>query len=73
MRRSTRPAKRRLARVLHADFATEEGITPLSTVLSRVAVSLAQVFLGERKTLALPHSPIPVLAADLPEPHDGGE
>jgi CRISPR-associated protein Cas1 len=66
-------AKRRLAGVLHADFATDEGITPLSTVLSRVAISLAQVFLGDRKTLALPHSPIPVLAADLPEPDDGEE
>ena len=63
-------AKRRLAHVLHADFLTDEGITPLSTVLSRVAVSLAQVFMGDRKTLALPHSPIPVLAEDLPEPED---
>ncbi len=67
------PAKRRLALVLHTDFATDEGITPLSTVLSRVAVSLAQVFLGDRKTLALPHSPIPVLAADLAELDDGEE
>jgi len=54
------PAKRGLALTLHADFATEEGVTPLSTVLSRLAGSLAQVFLGERKALALPLSPIPV-------------
>jgi CRISPR-associated protein Cas1 len=53
-------AKRRLALILHADFATEEGVTPLSTVLSRLAASLAQVFLGERKSLALPISPIPI-------------
>jgi CRISPR-associated protein Cas1 len=65
------PAKRRLAHALHADFATDEGITPLSTVLSRVAISLAQVFTGERKSLALPHSPIPVPAAELPEQDDG--
>jgi len=53
-------AKRRLALILHADFAAEEGVTPLSTVLSRLAASLAQVFLGERKSLALPISPIPI-------------
>lgn len=53
-------AKRRLALTLHSDFATDEGITPLSTVLSRLAASLAQVFLRERKSLVLPISPIPV-------------
>ncbi len=56
-------AKRRLALTLHADFATDEGVTPLSTVLSRLAGSLAQVFLGERKSLTLPISPIPIVAA----------
>lgn len=56
--------KRRLALTLHADFRTEEGVTPLSTVLSRVATSLAQIFLGERKTLALPLTPIPLEIAD---------
>lgn len=54
------PAKRRLALTLHADFLTDEGVTPLSTVLSRLASSLAQVFLGERRSLAFPDSPIPV-------------
>jgi CRISPR-associated protein Cas1 len=56
--------KRRLAEVLHADFVTAEGATPLSNVLARLAVSLAQVFTGERKKLAFPASPIPSLAAE---------
>jgi CRISPR-associated protein Cas1 len=61
-------AKRRLALTLHADFATDDGVTPLSTVLSRLSGSLAQVFLGERKSLTLPNSPIPVIApADEPD------
>ncbi len=58
-------AKRRLAQVLHADFMTDDGVTILSNALSRLAVSLAQVFTRERKTLALPLSRIPVLASDV--------
>lgn len=57
-------AKRRLAEVLHADFETAEGVTPLSNVLFRLAVSLAQVFTGERKKLILPASPIPLMATE---------
>jgi CRISPR-associated protein Cas1 len=59
------PAKRRLAQVLHADFKTDDGVTILSNALGRLAVSLAQVFTRERKTLGLPLSPIPVLASDV--------
>lgn len=55
-------AKRRLALVLHADYDSPEGATPLSNVLSRAAVSLAQVFTGERKRLVLPLSAIPLVA-----------
>ena len=55
-------AKRQIARVLHADFETDEGLSPLSNILSRLAVSLAQVFTGDRKRLYLPHSAIPVIA-----------
>jgi CRISPR-associated protein Cas1 len=57
-------AKRRLAEVLHADFVTAEGAAPLSNILSRLAVSLAQAFTGERKKLVLPASPIPSLATN---------
>lgn len=52
--------KRRLAAVLHADYATVEGITPLSTVLTRLSQSLAQVVLGERQKLRWPLSPLPL-------------
>jgi CRISP-associated protein Cas1 len=54
------PTKRRLAAVLHADYHTAEGVTPLSTALTRLAQSLAQVFLGERSALAFPTSAIPL-------------
>ncbi len=56
-------AKRELVAVLHADYLTAEGMAPLANVLGRLAMSLGQVFLGERKTLALPKSPIPVAEA----------
>jgi CRISP-associated protein Cas1 len=58
------PTKRRLAGVLHADYQTIEGVTPLSTVMTRLAQSLAQVFMGERSGLVFPIGAIP-LAAEL--------
>lgn len=54
------PTKRRLAGVLHADYATTEGVTPLSTVLTRLAQSLSQVFMRQRKGLAWPLVSIPL-------------
>lgn len=65
----TGEAKRRLAGILHHDFATGEGVTPLSNLLARLSISLAQVFMGERKTLFLPIQPLPLLvgANDAPE------
>jgi CRISPR-associated protein Cas1 len=57
-------AKRHLAEVLHGDFETAEGVTPLSNVLFRLAVSLAQIFTGERRKLVLPASPIPLVATE---------
>lgn len=56
----TPAAKRDLVAVLHADYLTTEGMAPLANVLGRLAMSLGQIFLGERKTLALPKSAIPV-------------
>jgi len=56
----TSPLKRRLAGVLHADYLTEQGVSTLSNALNRLAQSLAQIFLKERKELILPHSPIPL-------------
>lgn len=65
--------KRRLASVLHADYATAEGVSPLSTVLTRLAQSLSQVFLAERKYLMWPVATIPIAATPLPEDaHEDG-
>lgn len=52
--------KRRLAAVLHADYDTYDGVSPLSNVLARLAQSLAQLYLGERRALVLPRSAIPL-------------
>lgn len=59
--------KRHLAAVLTHDFATEEGVSPLSNVLGRLALSLAQVFVGERTRLSLPVQPLPLLTSSLAE------
>jgi CRISPR-associated protein Cas1 len=58
--------KRSLSRVLHLDYQTSEGRTPLSTCLARLAASLAQIYLRERKELVLP---VPL----LPLPDEPGE
>jgi len=52
--------KRKLASVLHADYATVGGAMTLSNALTRLAQSLAQVYLGERRDLVLPSSAIPL-------------
>lgn len=62
-------AKRRLAGVLHHDFRTPDGVTPLSNLLARLAVSLGHVFTGEKKKLFLPLDPLPLAA----ESDDGEE
>lgn len=61
--------KRRLVRVLQLDFQAPEGRTPLSGCLSRFATSLAQIYVGERKTLQLPTYLIP-LPDDFAEPSE---
>lgn len=55
--------KRQLAAVLHADYETDEGVTPLSNAVTRLAQSLAQIYLGERRRLLLPRSSIPLAQA----------
>jgi CRISP-associated protein Cas1 len=52
--------KRRIVRVLHQDFQTDEGRTPLSNCMARLASSLAQVCLKERKSLTFPHQLLPL-------------
>jgi CRISPR-associated protein Cas1 len=58
--------KRTLAGVLHADYATVDGASPLSNVMTRLAQSLAQVFQGERRRLAWPLEPVPLVAPETP-------
>jgi CRISPR-associated protein Cas1 len=64
--------KRRLAAVLHADYARADGVSTLSNVLARLAQSLAQVYLGERRDLVMPISPIPLPLRE-PEPLSGDD
>ncbi len=52
----TPDTKRVLVHALYRDMHTPEGRTPLTACLHRLAVSLAQVFLGSRTTLDLPEA-----------------
>ncbi|PWB79280.1 MAG: type II CRISPR-associated endonuclease Cas1 [Methylocystaceae bacterium] len=61
-------AKRELVNVLYGDYATSEGRTPLTNCLARLAISLAQVFMNERKKLSFPAPLVP-----LPEQPAGDE
>jgi len=56
----TPEAKRQLAHTLYLDMDTEAGRTPLMVCVQKLAVSLAQVFAGEREKLefALPLRPL---------------
>lgn len=46
--------KRELASVIYRDIETSDGLSPLMNSLHRLSVSLAQVFLEQRKGLELP-------------------
>lgn len=46
--------KRALAAILYTNRRTSDGMTPLIACINRLATSLAQVYLGERKSLLLP-------------------
>lgn len=58
--------KQRLAHIAYAELETSEGKTPLMLCIQRLALSLAQVFMGERKMLDMPESAL--LVADYGEP-----
>ncbi len=53
-------AKRSLAALLTHDLATEEGTTPLFTVLIRLSQSLAKAYDGGEAGLAIPSPPTPL-------------
>ncbi len=58
----TPETKRALVRTLYDDMQTEAGATPVMVCAQKLAVSLAQVYLGERDKLDLP---LPGLPLDL--------
>lgn len=58
--------KRVLVRSLYDDMQTGSGATPAMVCMQRMAVSLAQVYMGEREKLDLPLPGLPLaLAANL--------
>lgn len=58
--------KRALVRSLYDDVQTSAGATPAVVSMQRLAVSLAQIYLGEREKLDLPLPGLPLaLAANL--------
>lgn len=59
-------SKRALVRVLFDDMATVVGATPVMACMQRLAVSLAQVYLGQTTSLELPFPGLPLdLAASF--------
>jgi CRISPR-associated protein Cas1 len=62
----TPDTKRALVRSLYDDMQTSSGSTPAMVCMQRLAISLAQVYLGERDKLDLPMQGLPLaLAANL--------
>lgn len=52
--------KRLLASVTAHDLPTDAGASPVMQCLHRLAGSLAQCYLGEAQSLALPLAPLPL-------------
>jgi CRISPR-associated protein Cas1 len=59
----TPESKRALVRTLYDDMQTASGATPVTVCTQRLAVSLAQVYLGERDKLDLPLPGLPLALA----------
>lgn len=55
--------KRALVRTLYDDMQTDSGVTPVSVCIQRLAVSLAQIYMGERTKLDLPLPGLPIALA----------
>jgi CRISPR-associated protein Cas1 len=60
----TPETKRALVRTLYDDMQTEAGATPVMVCAQELAVSLAQVYLGERDKLDLPLPGLPLALAN---------
>ena len=52
--------KRFLAGLIHTDMQADGAARPVASCLQRLAASLAEVYAGERKTLALPEKLLPL-------------
>jgi CRISPR-associated protein Cas1 len=61
-------SKRALVQSLYQDLVTDAGRTPVLVAVQKLAISLAQVMVGERKALDLPLPGVPL--RHLPEPDD---
>lgn len=59
----TPETKRALVRTLYDDMQTSSGATPVVVCAQKLAVSLAQVYLGEREKLDLPLPGLPLALA----------
>lgn len=59
----TPETKRALVRTLYDDMQTSAGATPVMVCMQKLAVSLAQVYLGERDKLDLPFPGLPLALA----------
>lgn len=64
--------KRRLVAILRQDFNMPDGTRPLTQVLHRVAVSLAHIYEGKRKSLELPSPLIPISKSSTQTDLGGG-
>lgn len=60
----TPDTKRALVKALYVDMQTEAGATPLMVCTQKLAVSLAQVYVGERSKLDLPLPGLPLALAN---------
>ena len=59
----TPDAKRALVRTLYDDMPTDAGVTPVMVCMQKLAISLAQAYLGEREKLDLPLPGLPLALA----------
>ncbi|RMW96059.1 type II CRISPR-associated endonuclease Cas1 [Allofranklinella schreckenbergeri] len=59
----TPEAKRALAHTLYDDMQSRAGVTPVMVCMQKLAISLAQVYLGERDKLELPLPGLPLALA----------
>lgn len=62
----TPETKRALVRTMYDDMQTSAGVTPIIVCTQKLAISLAQIFIGEKEKLDLPLPGLPLnLAASL--------